>query len=82
MTQLVTRLDDDLLRDVDALVADGVVASRSEAVRLGLHQLVDLHARRRTGARIADAYRQRPQTGAELAGLDASTRALVAEEPW
>lgn len=49
MTQLVTRLDDRLVREVDAL--------------------------------IADAYRRRPQTEAELAGLDAATRALVEAEP-
>jgi Arc/MetJ-type ribon-helix-helix transcriptional regulator len=82
MTQLVTRLDDDLLREVDALIADGVVANRSEAVRLGLRELVEGHERRRVGVTISDAYRRRPQTGTELAGLDAATRALVAEEPW
>jgi Arc/MetJ-type ribon-helix-helix transcriptional regulator len=82
MTQLVTRLDDELLREVDALIADGVVANRSEAVRLGLHQLVASHERRSVGLRIAEAYRRRPQTAEELAGLDAATRALVDEEPW
>lgn len=82
MAQLVTRLDDRLLGDVDALVADGVVASRSEAVRVALERLVDLHRRRRIGAAIAEAYRRRPQSDDELAGLDEATRALVAEEPW
>ena len=82
MTQLVTRLDDELLRKVDTLVAEGVVANRSEAVRLALRQLVENHERRQVGARISDAYRHRPQTAAELAGLDAATLALVAGEPW
>lgn len=82
MAQLVTRLDDSLLSDVDALIAEGVVASRSEAVRLALRRLVDDQERRRIGAHIAAAYRERPQTAGELAGLDAATRALVAEEPW
>ena len=82
MAQLVTRLDDDLLGEVDALISDGVAANRSEAVRLALQQLVDRHERRQGGGRIADGYRRCPQTGAELAGLDAATRALVAEEPW
>jgi hypothetical protein len=36
---------------------------------------------RLSGERIADAYRRRPQTDDELGGLDASTRALVEEEP-
>ena len=82
MTQIVTRLDDGLIAQVDALVRDGVVATRSEAVRVALERLVDEHRRARTGEEIAQAYRHQPQSEAELAGLDAATRALVAEEPW
>jgi Arc/MetJ-type ribon-helix-helix transcriptional regulator len=82
MAQLVTRLDDNLLADVDSLVVHGVVANRSEAVRLGLKTLVDLQHRRWTGEQIAEAYRRQPQTDPELAGLDESTRALIEEEPW
>src|SRR5262249_25269562 len=70
MAQVVTRLDDKLLAEVDRLVADGVVANRSEAVRQGLERLVDQHRRRRIGSAIAEAYRRRPQTDEELAGLD------------
>ena len=82
MAQLVARLDDGLLAEVDRLVADGVVASRSEAVRLGLTRLVDQHQRQRVGRAIVDAYRRQPQTDQELAGLDQATRALVDEEQW
>jgi Arc/MetJ-type ribon-helix-helix transcriptional regulator len=82
MAQLVTRLDEQLMAEVDALVADGVVASRSEAVRLGLERLVDQHRRQRVGAAIVEAYRRQPQTDDELAGLDEATRALINEEPW
>jgi Arc/MetJ-type ribon-helix-helix transcriptional regulator len=82
MAQLVARLDERLMASVDVLVAEGVVASRSEAVRLGLERLVDEHRRRRVGAEIVASYRHRPQTDEELAGLDEATRALVAEEPW
>jgi Arc/MetJ-type ribon-helix-helix transcriptional regulator len=82
MAQLVTRLDDGLVADIDELIADGLVANRSEAVRLGLERLVDEYRRRRIGTQIVDAYRQRPQTEAELSGLDAATHALVTEEPW
>ena len=82
MPQLVTRLDERLLADVDALVAAGAVESRSEAVRLGLERLVDQHRRQRVGAAIVEAYRRQPQAEAELAGLDEATRALVGEEPW
>ncbi len=82
MAQFVTRMDDRLADAVDALVAAGIVASRSEAVRLGLTRLVDDERRRRLGAEIADAYRGQPQTDEELAGLDDATRALIEEEPW
>ncbi|MGH9063660.1 MAG: ribbon-helix-helix domain-containing protein [Acidimicrobiales bacterium] len=82
MAQLVTRLDDRLLADVDALVNDGVATTRSDAVRLGLEALVDRHRRRQTGQAIVDAYRRHPQDAEELAGLDEATRALVEEEPW
>lgn len=82
MAQVVTRLDDKLVADLDGLVADGVVTNRSEAVRLGLERLVDDHRRRQIGAEIVDAYRRQPQTEEELAGLDRATRALIAEEPW
>jgi Arc/MetJ-type ribon-helix-helix transcriptional regulator len=79
---VVTRLDDKLAAQLDDLVADGVVSSRSEAVRLGLERLIEEHRRRRLGAEIADAYRRQPQTEEELAGLEEATRALLAEEPW
>ena len=80
--QLVTRVDEGLLAQVDELVADGVAGSRSEAVRLGLERLVDQHRRGRIGGLIVDAYRRRPQTDEELAGLEEATRSLINEEPW
>jgi Arc/MetJ-type ribon-helix-helix transcriptional regulator len=82
MAQLVTRVDEQLLSEVDRLVAEGIVASRSEAVRLGLERLIDQRRRRRVGAQIVEAYQRLPQTEDELGGLDDATRALVGEEPW
>lgn len=82
MTQLVARIDQDLLTQVDALVKSGVVTTRSEAVRLGLTQLVDQHRRSQVGAKIVAGYSKQPQTKEELAGLRRSTRALIEEEPW
>ena len=82
MAQLVTRLPDELVAAVDGLVAEGVVASRSDAVRAGLQALVDQHQRSLIGARIIDGYRRQPQTADELAGIDQATSALIAEEPW
>lgn len=82
MTQFVTRVDPKLADAVDALVAGGVVGSRSEAVRIGLVALVERHRRRSIGDRIARGYSERPQTDEELVGLDEATRSLIAEEPW
>jgi Arc/MetJ-type ribon-helix-helix transcriptional regulator len=82
MVQLVTRVDDDLAAAVDDLVAAGVVASRSEAVRLGLERLVDRFRRDQIGSSIVEGYRTRPQTEAELGWADASSARMIAEEPW
>ena len=83
MAQLVARLDDQMMAEVDGLVADGVVGSRTEAVPRGLEHLVDQHQRqRRVQTTIVDAHRAPAAGPDELAGLDAATRALVDEEPW
>ena len=82
MAQLVTRVNDGLAKEVDELVRQGVAASRSDAVRIGLEQLIDRHRRQRIGIEISDAYRRLPQTDVEMAGLNDATRALVEEEPW
>lgn len=75
-------VDEALAEAVDALVAAGVVASRSEAVRLGLERLVDARRRREVGRRIVEAYRRSPQSEAELAWSQDATRRMIAEEPW
>jgi Arc/MetJ-type ribon-helix-helix transcriptional regulator len=82
MTQVVTRIDDKLVADLDDLVAEGRVASRSEAVRIGLEKLVDEHRRRQIGEEIVEGYRRQPQTEEELAGADEAARAMIEAEPW
>lgn len=82
MAQLVTRVDDELVIAVDQLVDAGVVDSRSDAVRVGLRQLVERHRRDRIGAAIADGYRRLPQTADEIAWADAASAAMILEEPW
>lgn len=82
MAQLVTRIDDDLAAALDALIEDGAASSRSDAVRIGLTQMIEQHMRQKVGDAIAEAYRRTPQTDEEIAGLDDATRALIEEEPW
>lgn len=82
MSQLVTRIDDDLARALDALVAEGVVESRSDAVRTALRELIDQHRRRKIGVAIVEGYRRQPQTDEEIARADELTIRMIEEEPW
>lgn len=82
MTQLVTRVDDELAAAVDQLVEAGIVGSRSEAVRLGLEGLVDRHRRNQIGRRIVEGYLAQPQTEGEVGWADDATVRMISEEPW
>lgn len=82
MAQLVTRIDDDLARSVDELVEEGVVASRSEAVRRGLRALIDEYRRGRVAEAIIMGYRETPQTEGEVGWADEATVRMIADEPW
>lgn len=84
MTQLVTRVPEELARAIDEqLVEPGLVKNRSEAVRLALERLIDAERRRRIGEQIVEGYRRIPQTDDDL-GLwtEASMRQMIKEEPW
>ncbi len=82
MAQFVTRLQDTLAARVDSLVAAGVLASRSEAVRLGLEELTDRLERERIGRQIVEGYERFPETEEELEGIDEELEEMLAEEPW
>ena len=82
MTQLVTRVNDSLVSLVDELVEEGVVESRSDAVRRGLRALVDQQRRLRTGEAIVQGYQDRPQTEGEVGWADTATVGMIGEEPW
>jgi len=55
MARFVVRIHERLAEAVDELVSAGVCSSRSEAVRLGLAELVERHRRVEVGRQIADA---------------------------
>ena len=82
MTQLVTRVDDELVQQVDRLVETGAVKSRSDAVRRGLRGLVDRERRRSVAAAIVHGYRRRPQAEDEAGWSEEMARSMIAEEPW
>ncbi len=82
MTQLVTRVDDELVQQVDRLVENGTVTSRSDAVRRGLRALVDRERRRSVAVAIVEGYCRRPQVEDEAGWSEEMTRSMIAEEPW
>lgn len=82
MTQLVTRIDEDLASLVDELVAAGVVQSRSDAVRRGLKALIEQNRRRTTAEAIIRGYREHPQTETEVGWADEATVRMISDEPW
>lgn len=81
MAQLVTRIDAGLERMIDELIVDGVVESRSDAVRRGLAMLIDRHRRKKVADQIIAGYAAQPQANEDAWG-DAATRRMIAEEPW
>jgi Arc/MetJ-type ribon-helix-helix transcriptional regulator len=80
--QLVTRVPDDVAAAIDDLVREGVFESRSEAVRLGLADMLEGRRRVAVGRAIADGYRRRPQRDDDLTWSDAASAAMIAEESW
>src|SRR3990172_1737850 len=82
MTQVVARLDDELIAAVDRLVKEGIFESRSDAVRRGLHLIVDRQRRQRIGDAIVEGYRRIPETEEEIRWADAATIAMIEDEPW
>ena len=82
MVQLVTRVDDSTAVALDLLIEEGVVESRSDAVRQGLELLVDGHARARIAAAIVRGYIMVPPTDEEAAWADESAISMISEEPW
>jgi len=82
MTQLVTRVDENLASLVDELIAEGVVESRSDAVRRGLRALVEEHQRRRIADAIVRGYREHPQTDNEVGWSDEATTRMITDEAW
>lgn len=82
MTQLVARVDDEFIEAIDELIAEGVVASRSEAVRRGLEVLIDQSRRRRMADSIIRGYQSIPQTEEEWGWTDEATVRMIKDEPW
>ena len=82
MAQIVVRVNDELAAQLDALVEDGVVASRSEGVRRAIDRFVDEQRRAEIGRQIVEGYERVPQEGHDGLWSDEQTFRMIAEEPW
>jgi Arc/MetJ-type ribon-helix-helix transcriptional regulator len=80
--QIAVRLPEELLSELDALVASGVYESRAAAVRAGVEAIMVLERRQHTDRAIVEGYRRTPPTTAEHDTAIASLRDAIAEEPW
>lgn len=82
MPQIVVRIDASLAADLDALVENGTVPTRSQGVRIALEQFIDQHRRAGIGRQIVEGYLRMPQTDEEIGWAEAATIAMIEEEPW
>ena len=82
MAQLGTRVDDELVAQLDEMVDKGEAKSRSDAVRSALEEMLDQRRRRLIGEAIVEGYRRIPETEDELRWAEQNLREMVAEEPW
>ena len=80
--QIAVRLPEELLSDLDALVATGLYESRAAAVRAGVEAITALEHRRQIDRAIVAGYQRTPPNAVEDDAAVASLRDAIAEEPW
>jgi Arc/MetJ-type ribon-helix-helix transcriptional regulator len=79
--QIAVRIPDQLLAGVDRLVSAGGYESRTEVVKAALERLLAEARERELDATIVAGYQRVPDPEADP-WVDASTRAVVEDEPW
>jgi len=80
--QIAVRLPEELLHELDALVASGVYESRAAAVRAGVEAITALERRQEVDRVIVTGYEQIPPTATEHDAALTSLRDAIAEDPW
>jgi Arc/MetJ-type ribon-helix-helix transcriptional regulator len=80
--QIAVRLPEELLAEVDELVAHGVYESRAAAVRAGLEAVAESERRRQIDGAVITGYRRTPAGDAEHESAVASLREAILAEPW
>lgn len=80
--QIAVRLPDELVKELDNMIGRGRFASRTDAVRTALEQLLADAREAELDDAIVAGYRAVPDED-EFDGMaEAAARALVEEEPW
>ena len=80
--QIAVRLPEQVLSELDQLVASGVYKSRAAAVRAGIEAIMRIERQQRTDRAIIHGYQQTPPTAGEDHEAVASLREAILEEPW
>jgi Arc/MetJ-type ribon-helix-helix transcriptional regulator len=80
--QIAIRLPEQLLSELDELVAQGTYESRAAAVRAGAEMVTALEVRRRIDRAIIEGYRRIPPLKTETDAATASLKDAITEEPW
>jgi len=80
--QLALRIPDELAGRLSQLVTEGRYATRTEAVREAIAELLAREERRRVDRAIVAGYRRVPPRAEEEVWAEASGREFIAEEPW
>lgn len=81
-TQIAVKLPDRLVDELDALVAHGAFASRSDAVRHGIEALVRADERRRIDLAYAEGFRRVPDRDDEMEDATRLAVESIRDEPW
>jgi Arc/MetJ-type ribon-helix-helix transcriptional regulator len=82
LTQIALRIPEECIIELDELVAEGQVATRSEAARYAIVHFLEDRRTERDVQRLIDSYVAAPQTDEEVADALVVLNALIAEEPW
>lgn len=81
-TQLIARVDEDLLAGVDSLIDLGVAANRSEIVRIALTELIERTHQAEVDRRMIAAYIATPQDDTAVGRAHKAAMRMIAAEPW
>lgn len=82
LTQVAVKLPDDLVRQVDELVDNGVFPSRSSVIRRGVETIVRAQRQHAVAEEYERGYRRFPESEPELVEATRLAVTAIHDEPW